>query len=116
MTEYVEALKTGDMNNGEMRAVSIQGKEILLARVDDRFYAVGNKCPHLGANLAGGRLDGTVITCPRHASQFDVKDGHVVRWTDWSGAMLKVSKQFRSPRPLPTYPVRTEDDRVLVEV
>ena len=29
-----------------------------------------------------GKLDGTIVTCPRHYSQFDLADGRVVRWTD----------------------------------
>jgi 3-phenylpropionate/trans-cinnamate dioxygenase ferredoxin subunit len=116
MAEYVEILKTGEMNNGEMREISIQGKDILLVRVDDKFYTASNKCTHMRAKLAKGTLNGTIVTCPRHASQFDVKDGHVVRWTAWSGAKLAISKLFSSPRPLQTYPVKTEGDRVLVEI
>ena len=116
MAEYVEVLKTGEMNNGEMRQISIQGKDILLVRADDKFYAASSECPHMRAKLAKGTLDGTVVTCPRHASQFDIKDGHVVRWTAWSGAKLTIGKLFRSPRPLQTYPAKTEGDRVLVEV
>jgi 3-phenylpropionate/trans-cinnamate dioxygenase ferredoxin subunit len=116
MAEYVEILKTGEMNNGEMREISIQGKDILLVRVDDKFYAASNECPHMRAKLAKGTLKGTIVTCPRHASQFDIKDGHIVRWTAWSGANLAISKLFRSPRPLQTYPVKTEGDTVLAEI
>jgi 3-phenylpropionate/trans-cinnamate dioxygenase ferredoxin subunit len=115
MEEYVEILKTNEMNNEQMRGISVRGKDILLAKVEDRFYAVSNICPHIGAKLADGTLKGTVVTCPRHASQFDLRDGHVVRWTDWSGTKLAISKIFRSPRPLKTYPVKVEGDRVLIE-
>ncbi len=114
--EYLEVLKTSELQNGEMRSVSARGKEILLARVDDDFYAAQNVCPHLGGKLARGALKGTVVTCPRHASQFDLKDGRVVRWTDWSGPKLSISRVFRPPRPLEIYPVKTEGDRVLIEI
>lgn len=116
MAEYVEILKTGEMKNGEMRELSIQEQNILLARVDGKFYATSNLCPHLRGRLALGTLDGTVVTCPRHGSQFDLKDGHVVRWTGWSGVMLTMGKLLRSPRPLQTYPVRIKEDNVLVEI
>jgi len=116
MVEYVEVLKTGDMNNGEMRGTSIRGKELLLAKADGKFYAASNVCPHMGGTLAKGTLKGTVVTCPRHASQFDLQDGHVVRWTKWSGAKLAIGKLVRSPRPLKTYPVKIEGDRVLVGI
>ncbi len=116
MAEYLEVLKAGEMNNGEMREIAVQGKRILLAKVDNKFYAANKFCPHMGAKLIDGTLKGTVITCPRHASQFDLKDGHVVRWTNWSGTKLAISKIFRSPRLLQTYPVKVEGDRVLVEI
>lgn len=116
MAEYTEVVKTSEMNNGEMRGISVRGKDILLAKVDDKFYAVTNICPHMKAKLSNGTLNGTIVTCPRHASQFELKDGHVIRWTNWSGAKLAISKLFRPPRPLQTYPAKTEGDRVLVEI
>jgi 3-phenylpropionate/trans-cinnamate dioxygenase ferredoxin subunit len=114
--EYLEVLKTDEMRDGEMRSIPARGKEILIAKIDGGFYAAQNTCPHLGGKLAKGVLKGTVVTCPRHASQFDLKDGHVVRWTDWSGPKLSISKLFRPPRPLPIYPMKIEGDRVLVEI
>lgn len=41
--------------------------------------AVADRCPHAGATLSEGELDGTVLTCPRHGSQFDVRTGERVR-------------------------------------
>jgi 3-phenylpropionate/trans-cinnamate dioxygenase ferredoxin subunit len=116
MAEFIDALGTKDLKDGQMTAITVQGKELLVARVVDRFYAASNICPHMGGKLARGSLKGTVVTCPRHASQFDLKDGRVVRWTNWSGFKLALSKLFRGPRPLPIYPTRVEKERVLVEI
>ena len=116
MEKYTEVMKTGDLKNGEMRGISVHEKNILVARVDDKFYATSNVCPHMRGELANGTLDGTIVTCPRHASQFDVTDGHVVRWTDWSGAKLAASKLFRAPKALQCYPVKVKVDKVLVDI
>jgi 3-phenylpropionate/trans-cinnamate dioxygenase ferredoxin subunit len=116
MSEYVDVLKRDELQNGEMRGVTVGGNELLLARVEDHYYAASNLCPHLKAKLARGTLTGTILTCPRHGSQFDLKDGHVVRWTTWSGAKLAVSKLFKAPRPLQTYPVKLEGDSVQVKL
>jgi 3-phenylpropionate/trans-cinnamate dioxygenase ferredoxin subunit len=70
----------------------------------------------MGGHLANGRLEGTVVTCPRHGSRFDLRDGSVIRWTDFSGLGLRLAKTLRSPRPLQTYPVRVEDGRLLVDL
>ncbi len=115
MDGFVEVAQASDLSDGSMRAVKVGEREILLARVAGRYYASDNRCPHMGGNLSQGKLDGTMVTCPRHASQFDLTDGHVVRWTDWTGVKLAVSKVVRSPRPLRTYPVKVDGNRILIE-
>ncbi len=44
-----------------------------------RLYAISDACPHAGASLCEGELDGDIVTCPRHGSQFRVTDGERVR-------------------------------------
>lgn len=72
MVKFVKVMQTNELKEGQMRSVAIQGQEILLARVNGRFYAANNICPHMGGNLSQGILRGTVVTCPRHHSQFDL--------------------------------------------
>ena len=40
-----------------------------------RFYAIADRCPHAGARLSPGPLDGAILTCPEHGSQFDLETG-----------------------------------------
>lgn len=68
MAELVEVSKTGELAEGTMKRVSVGGREILLARVGDTYYAAGNRCPHMGGNLSRGKLEGTIVTCPLHGS------------------------------------------------
>jgi len=51
------------------------GGSIAVIRVDGRLHAIRDECPHAGASLVDGTLVGTIITCPRHGSQFDVTTG-----------------------------------------
>jgi nitrite reductase/ring-hydroxylating ferredoxin subunit len=69
----------------------------------------------MGGKLASGKLEGTIITCPWHGSKFDLGDGKVILWTNWTGTLQKVAKTFRSPRPLNTYKPQVEGSRVYVE-
>lgn len=110
---FVEILKKDELNDGELKMADIEGHEFLIARVGDNYYASDNRCPHMGGNLSIGKLEGTVITCPRHHSQFDLTDGHVIRWTDWTGLKLTAAKIFKSPRDLKTYEVKIEEDKIL---
>ncbi|OGO00791.1 MAG: (2Fe-2S)-binding protein, partial [Chloroflexi bacterium RBG_13_52_12] len=80
MGNFIKAGTTSEFRDGTKKKVSIEGQDILLARVGINYYAVGNKCPHMGAALSEGTLEGTVITCPRHGSQFDIISGKNIRW------------------------------------
>lgn len=99
---------------GQMKKVVLNGNAILIARAGDTFYAADNKCPHLGGDLSQGKLEGMVVTCPRHKSQFDLSNGNVIKWTDWTGVKLSVARKFKSPRPLKVYEVKVEGDKVMV--
>jgi 3-phenylpropionate/trans-cinnamate dioxygenase ferredoxin subunit len=114
MAGYLEVLRTDELTSGQMKEVSVDGKSILVAKAGDTFYAADNTCPHLKGNLSQGTLEGTVVTCPLHHSQFDLKDGHNIRWTDWNGFKLTVAKVARAPRPLVVYEVKIEGNKVMV--
>ena len=114
MMEFTEIARAGELNDGAMKMVMVKDREILLARVGDRYYAAENRCPHMGGNLSRGTLTETVVTCSRHHSQFDLTDGRLIRWTDWTGIKLAMAKLARHSRPLQTYEVRVENDRILV--
>ena len=44
------------------------------------LFAVGRRCRHLGADLAGGSIDRDgCLVCPWHASKYDVGTGRMVR-------------------------------------
>lgn len=116
MGKFVEVGKKDELVNGAMKEVKIEGHDILLARIADKYYAIDNRCPHLGGNLSRGRLEGTVVTCPVHGSQFDVTDGRIVRWLKGSGPLQTVSKLFKGPKPVAAYNVKAEDNKVMVEV
>jgi len=105
-----------ELVDGAMKKVVVDGREILLIRLGSTYYATNNRCPHMGGDLSQGKLVGTIVTCPRHGSQFDVTTGQVVRWTNWSGLTLALGKIFRPPKPLTTYKTRLEGDKVLIEI
>jgi 3-phenylpropionate/trans-cinnamate dioxygenase ferredoxin subunit len=116
MAKWVEALKTGDLKPGEMKAVNVSNKEILVARVGDNYYAADNRCPHLGGKLASGSLSGAIVTCPLHGSQFNLSSGDIVRWTSWTGIISRLGNAIKSPRKLNVYKTVVEQDNVKIEL
>ena len=61
------------------RAFLAGGAPVIVFRHRDRVVALDAECPHRGAPLADGDLDGDVLTCPWHGSQFHMPDGGLVR-------------------------------------
>ncbi len=85
----------------EGRSVTLNGVEIALFNLGNRFAAVQNACPHQGGPLCDGILAGTTVVCPLHNWRFDLETGGAV------AASLPVC--------LTVYPVRVEDGVVLVD-
>lgn len=116
MSNLVAVGKTGELEDGAMKHAPTQKGEVLVARVGDKYYVADNRCPHMGGRLSQGKLEGTVVTCPRHGSQFDLKDGKVVRWLKGAGLMSKVGQILKSPKTLTVYQVQVKDDQILIEI
>jgi 3-phenylpropionate/trans-cinnamate dioxygenase ferredoxin component len=116
MGRLIDVGATDDVADGAIKMVTVEGRDLLLARVGEKYYAADDRCPHMGGRLSQGRLEGTVVTCPRHGSRFDLTDGHVVRWTKWSGITLILAKTLKSPRPIKIYRVQPQGDRLLVDL
>ena len=69
---------TVDLQDGEMMAVLVGGKKVLLARVDGDFYATAARCPHWGGPLPEGTLHAPRLLCPLHKATFDVRSGDLL--------------------------------------
>lgn len=65
---FVKVAKTFDVPVGKMKHVEVEGIEIMIATVEGKFYAVGDRCTHLNAKISEGTLNKTIVTCPRHLS------------------------------------------------
>ena len=58
-----------------MKHFELDGKEILIANVEGRFYAMDDRCGHMNALLSMGNLKDTTLTCGFHGAQFEVTTG-----------------------------------------
>jgi 3-phenylpropionate/trans-cinnamate dioxygenase ferredoxin subunit len=115
MGNLIQVGIASELADGSMKEVTAQSRGILLARVGDRYYAADNRCPHMGGKLSQGKLEGTVVTCPRHGSQFDLRDGKVVRWLK-GGVSSIAGKLLKPPRPIATHPVKVDGDKIMLEM
>ena len=54
---------------------------LALFNVDGQFYAIDDSCPHQGASLFGGKLEGKAIKCCAHGLKFDLESGYMLNST-----------------------------------
>ena len=108
MSDFIELVSIDGIEHATMRQVDLDGHEFLVARVGDEFLVTDARCAHLGGHLARGVLEGSVVTCPLHHSQYDLRDGSVLRWTDWTGIAHSVAALARHPRPIRSYESKVE--------
>ena len=73
--EFVEIAKVNEISDGKMKHVEVDGKEVLIANVGGKFYAINDRCGHMNALLSMGNLTGNTVTCPFHGAKFDVTNG-----------------------------------------
>jgi len=115
MSKFTEVAKIEELKSGTTKMVMAEGREILLARVGDKYYATDDRCPHMKGDLSQGKLEGTVVTCPRHGSQFDITNGQAVRWLK-GGLISKIGGALKTSKALTVYNVKVENGKILVEV
>ena len=78
--EYVEIAKTNEIANRQMKHVEVKGKEILIANIDGKFYALNDRCGHMNALLSMGNLaNDNTVACPFHGARFDIITGKKVK-------------------------------------
>jgi len=68
----------GGEPEGTLRRVEVGETAVCVARTVDGWLAFDDTCTHEECSLAEGELDGEVVICPCHGSEFDVRTGDVV--------------------------------------
>jgi len=77
---FVEVAKIDEIPSGNMKHVELDGKEIVVANLDGKFYAMDDRCGHMNALLSMGNISNEgVVTCPFHGARFDINTGKKVK-------------------------------------
>ncbi|HEY7329097.1 MAG TPA: non-heme iron oxygenase ferredoxin subunit [Gemmataceae bacterium] len=72
---FVKVSTVSEIPPGKAKQAKVGGKTLALFNVDGNFYAIDDTCPHRGASLAEGEIEGQHVVCPLHAAVFDVTSG-----------------------------------------
>lgn len=79
MTTFKTVAKVGDIPAGEGRAYEVSGRMVAVFFIDDKYQAIDDFCPHMGASLSAGAVEDGTVMCPWHAWSFRISDG---TWCD----------------------------------
>jgi len=98
---FTPVAKVGEIPAGQGRVYEVTGRLVAVFFDGERYMAIDDLCPHMGASLGSGPLQDGVVTCPWHAWRFRICDGS---WCD--NPKLKVD----------VFEVQVEGDMVAVRV
>lgn len=102
MAEWVKVGSAGEVPEGEVTAFGVGERQVAVANVEGDLHAFDDTCTHMQCSLAEGELDGTIIECPCHGSQFDITSGEVVNGP--------------ATEPIDVFEAREEDGQLLVSL
>jgi toluene monooxygenase system ferredoxin subunit len=72
---YLRAVALSEMWDGEMRALILNGKKVLLLNVGGELHAYEDRCCHQGVALSEGTFSGGRLLCKSHHWTYDAKTG-----------------------------------------
>lgn len=125
-----------ELSQGETKIVNLEGRSIGIFNIKGSYFALRNRCPHQGAELCKGTIqgimlpsepgeynygrDGEIIRCPWHGWEFDITNGKSV--FDPFKCLVKVYDVEVVNNPdeeisrVETYPVNVESDWIVVTI
>lgn len=82
--------------------VEVGDHRIAVFRVDEKVYALGDRCSHAEASLSEGDVFDDEVECPRHGASFGLADGR--------------PRTLPATSPVPIYKVDVEDGVVYLTI
>lgn len=89
-----------DFATTNRHVINAGDRPVLILRHQDRFYAVDNRCPHMGFPLDQGSVKDCILTCHWHHARFDLASG---------GTFDQFADNVRA------YPVAIRDDAIWID-
>jgi 3-phenylpropionate/trans-cinnamate dioxygenase ferredoxin subunit len=93
-----------DLPDGKAMRVEIGDRAVVVVRIGDDVYALGDRCSHQDIPLSEGDVDceDKLIECWKHGSAFSLETG--------------VPESLPATKPVPVYAARVVDGQIEVEV
>ncbi len=99
---YVPIAELNELQENEMKLVTISGRDIVVTLVDGKPFAFDRTCPHEAADLDWGMIHRRTVICDEHGYAFDLESGECT--------------QPRGGPSLPLHPVEEHDGKWCVRI
>ena len=99
---FVAVCAMSDLSEGEPRKEVVNDTTVAIVLTEGEVYAINDTCSHGQVSLAEGEIEGCLLECWLHGSQFDLRNGQPV--------------SLPATDPVPVYPVKVEDGTVFVQI
>ena len=76
---WVRVATADEVPSDGLLAVHTDQAGVVLARVDDKIYALEDRCSHQDYPLSDGLIEHDQVECPYHGARFDVRTGRAVQ-------------------------------------
>lgn len=101
LKKWMDVASVEEFASTDRKLVELEDNvQVGLFKVGEDFLAISPWCSHQKRSLMSGPVDGAEIMCPLHGARFDLNTG----------------KHLSLPavRPIPTYKVKVEGDRIFI--
>ncbi len=102
MSDFTTVASLADVPESGLKAVQVDGANLVLVKRDGRVYALEDRCSHEEFPLSAGEVTGDQITCALHGARFDLASG--------------TPKALPAVLPVRTFECRVEGDEVQVRL
>jgi glutamate synthase domain-containing protein 2 len=111
--DLIEVSTAEECPPGTLKTITINNVDIALCNYEGEFYALNNRCPHRGGQLADGKLQGSDLICPLHGWDFDVRTGisryNTLDCVDTYPVTTRYGKVYLNRHDIPSEPKEYDD-------
>ena len=75
MSRFQRICTIHDVRPGESRLFILDDTPIAVFNLAGEYFALANECPHAGASLAHGEMNGDCVSCRIHHWRFSIRTG-----------------------------------------
>ncbi|HET6590482.1 MAG TPA: Rieske (2Fe-2S) protein [Candidatus Nitrosocosmicus sp.] len=111
-------LKLSDLSSGLFKRITIEKEDIVIGLKNNILYAFNNICPHKGASLSKGSLNGDNIVCYMHGYEYNIFTGKLVNMKSWKkdDTWIEQNERWRHSDDLKIYKTMIDNEKVFIDL